>query len=91
MRSRTRKKKVLIIAYNGYCGICGEKIKDNPTIDHIIPKYLGGKSTFDNLQLAHYECNQNKRSEYIKPKIFIKLSVKKAILNEVLCGKHYEH
>ena len=91
MHSRVRKKKVLTIAYNCCCGICGKKIEDNPTIDHIIPKSLGGKSTFDNLQLAHYECNQNKRSEYIKPKIFIKLSVKKAILNDVLCGKHYEH
>ena len=87
MYSRIRKKKVLIRAYNGCCGICGKKIEDNPTIDHIIPKSLGGKSTLDNLQLAHDSCNQNKRSEFIKPKIFIKLRVKKAILNDVLLGK----
>lgn len=50
------------------CGICGEDIdlmvrKPDalaPSIDHIVPRALGGTDDLANLQMAHFGCNQRK-------------------------------
>jgi 5-methylcytosine-specific restriction endonuclease McrA len=34
---------------------------DAPTVDHIIPLAKGGTHTWDNVQLAHWSCNSDKR------------------------------
>jgi hypothetical protein len=41
------------------CGICEERIinVDEVTIDHILPKSLGGSNINKNLQAAHSDCN----------------------------------
>lgn len=40
------------------CGICGEFVEKNDlTIDHIVPKFAGGKNEPSNKQLAHFKCN----------------------------------
>lgn len=43
------------------CRYCGPKY---PSIDHIIPISKGGAHTWENVQVAHFECNPNKR-DYI--------------------------
>lgn len=30
------------------------------TVDHLVPRSLGGKTTFANLRLAHYSCNHDR-------------------------------
>jgi CRISPR/Cas system Type II protein with McrA/HNH and RuvC-like nuclease domain len=50
---------------NGKCGICNEQIDSQVaypeplslSIDHIIPRSLGGSHKIDNLQAAHLVCN----------------------------------
>ena len=52
----------------GRCQICGGKVDKSlkvpnryaATRDHIIPLSLGGKTTPENLQLAHLRCNSRK-------------------------------
>jgi 5-methylcytosine-specific restriction endonuclease McrA len=34
-----------------------------PTHDHIVPVSKGGKHTWDNAQLAHFECNTKKNAK----------------------------
>lgn len=53
------------------CGICGLGIGsiDELTIDHIVPKSSGGKSRVDNMQPAHYTCNQIKANRLIEGKL----------------------
>ena len=41
------------------CQYCGKMTK-SLTIDHIIPKHLGGKHTWDNLVAACPQCNHRK-------------------------------
>lgn len=51
------------------CGICGRAIDmaaegtnpDRPSVDHVIPKALGGPNVPTNLQLAHLRCNSGKQ------------------------------
>lgn len=51
-----------IFARDNYtCQYCGKMTKDL-TLDHIIPKRLGGKSTWENLVSACKNCN-NKKGE----------------------------
>ena len=33
---------------------------EEATLDHIIPRYHGGHTTKDNVQLAHKACNEKK-------------------------------
>ncbi len=51
------------------CAICGEPIslggtkgKGGLTVDHIIPKALGGTYAKDNLQPAHARCNHKRQT-----------------------------
>lgn len=65
------KKTYLMIInvykYNGIltCELCKEPINNNNdnrkmSIDHIIPKALGGNGNLDNLRIAHRKCNNER-------------------------------
>lgn len=46
---------------NGRCGYCGAALgQREATIDHIIPKSQGGKTTWENVVLACQKCNSKK-------------------------------
>lgn len=68
--------KTVITKYDGICQICGKPTditdivnghirKKYPTLDHIIPLSKGGTHTWDNIQLAHMECNSGKRDRLV--------------------------
>jgi 5-methylcytosine-specific restriction endonuclease McrA len=46
------------------CALCGKTIDsiDKATLDHIVPRSLGGHTRLKNLQLAHMKCNSEKGS-----------------------------
>lgn len=54
------------------CRLCGEPVdmsipgpdRRAPSIDHIVPRALGGSDYRENLQLAHKGCNSSKRHHY---------------------------
>ena len=61
-----------LIAERGMvCGLCGKPIESESelTVDHIIPRAMGGSTTYENCQLAHKACNFRKGSKYIDPEI----------------------
>lgn len=60
------------------CAIClcpislgGDKGKGMLTIDHIIPKYLGGKDNPKNLQPTHLKCNMKRGHDIYYPRPII--------------------
>lgn len=67
-RSKFEYYKKVIKATCSCCAICGLPINyelNNPhpwsfTVDHIIPIALGGQTTQENLQPAHWRCNRVK-------------------------------
>lgn len=64
-RSLSRSMIRLLKAQNGQCSIC--KLKFIPgeivEVDHIIPKKLGGKDFYNNLQLVHGHCHDTKENQ----------------------------
>lgn len=43
------------------CAYCGRKItRREATYDHVVPRKLGGKTTWDNIVIACVPCNQRK-------------------------------
>lgn len=59
---------------SGVCYLCGKKCDWNdkqyghvgpkyPTIEHIVPISRGGLHSWDNVRLAHFECNCNKSDD----------------------------
>ena len=82
-----RRRHTLVLAYKNKCGICGKEIKgESPTIDHLIPKALGGNGELSNLQLAHKKCNSRKKALLISPVITvsveIKIRIRKNLINK---------
>lgn len=50
------------------CQYCGDAFPyDGLTIDHVIPRSSGGKTTFDNCVAACHECNHRKGSKLQRP------------------------
>ena len=56
------KVKRLMKTQKGKCKECNLTFLDGDKIecDHVIPKYMGGKDTYDNLQLLHLHCHDKK-------------------------------
>ena len=52
-------KKNVLKRDNYTCQYCGKR-KGTMTVDHVIPKRLGGKDTWENLVCACIECNTKK-------------------------------
>jgi 5-methylcytosine-specific restriction endonuclease McrA len=54
-----------------YCGLCGKPMGlDEATLDHIVPRALGGSNHHSNLQFAHGPCNWRKGANYEEPIVF---------------------
>lgn len=69
IKNRAYKLKKLRDKFGDCCGLCGKSLdftitRDGDphlvTIDHINSRVLKGSNDFENLQLAHYKCNQAK-------------------------------
>lgn len=64
--------RYLLRMQRGKCTLCGEKFvmqdSENWEIDHQVPRSVGGKNTYENLQLVHKACHIAKtrrdRSKY---------------------------
>lgn len=57
---RRRRRKLLIRRDGRACRFCGSS--ENLTIDHVIPKSIGGTNDLRNLQLLCADCNAAKGS-----------------------------
>lgn len=51
----------------GSCQYCNDSVNVNDfTIDHVIPKSRGGKTTWENVVISCYKCNQAKGEKTLK-------------------------
>ena len=59
----------LIAKHGMVCALCSKPIESENelTVDHIIPRAMGGATTYENCQLAHKECNFRKGNKYVDP------------------------
>lgn len=67
-RAAMRRKKIMLYFHLGFdkCYWCGSPMKyTKATIEHVIPRSLGGGNAIDNLALSCWRCNQ-KRGNYIR-------------------------
>lgn len=57
----------LIAEHGMVCALCGKPIESEKelTVDHIIPRAMGGATIYENCQLAHKSCNLRKGNKYI--------------------------
>jgi 5-methylcytosine-specific restriction endonuclease McrA len=61
-----RQRFMLYVVQGGLCALCGEKMDGRPfqfSLDHVIPRSVGGKDGFGNLVLCHGECNGRKTND----------------------------
>ena len=58
----TRRKRIqLFYQYEGKCYWCGKQLEFNvATLEHIIPKSIGGTNAYENLTIACQSCNSKK-------------------------------
>jgi len=61
------RKRILYNRDNWSCQYCGKKLSYNSvTIDHIMPKCMGGKTTWRNCVVCCKICNRNKGSKLLQ-------------------------
>lgn len=53
----------MLIKNEQYCWYCGKPLNGNRHIDHIMPLYLGGTHSKDNLAVSCQNCNDSKGTE----------------------------
>jgi len=64
------RERTLLKRQKGFCTWCKGPIKDSIVeVDHIIPKKLGGRDEYSNLQLLHRVCHTQKTSSDMAKKI----------------------
>jgi 5-methylcytosine-specific restriction endonuclease McrA len=56
-------KATVLARDNNTCGYCGKRAD---TVDHIIPKKLGGDNSYENCVAACLRCNSKKADKHIK-------------------------
>ncbi|WGV25254.1 HNH endonuclease [Halotia branconii] len=67
-QQRRNKKQQLISLYESYCWWCGEYVPLNQlTIEHLLPKSLGGSNSFENLRPACLYCNRSRGNSLYPP------------------------
>ena len=73
--SKRRLKLLSEEVKNKMCSLCGKPLISNLSIDHIIPRSLGGVNKLMNLILTHKLCNEKKGDRLIPCQILYKLDV----------------
>lgn len=74
-RNNTRLASMVVAEYGAWCWLCARPIDlDVPrrssgglSIDHVIPRSLGGSNELSNLRPAHYGCNSARGNRLPKP------------------------
>lgn len=56
--------KALFVKQRGKCACCGKSLGDGYHLDHIMPLFLGGTNTDDNMQLLTPSCNMQKSKKH---------------------------
>ncbi len=65
-RSKTRQ---LLQQYGNRCCWCGKQMtKSERTIEHLVPKSLGGTNAISNLRLACFTCNNSRGNNLLPPR-----------------------
>jgi len=61
-KKRLKEYRNFLFQRDPNCKLCLQSISNRKeaSIDHIIPKSLGGTNDYDNLQLAHRDCNSRR-------------------------------
>jgi 5-methylcytosine-specific restriction endonuclease McrA len=57
-------RKYILMRDRYTCQYCGKQEAKNMTVDHVLPRALGGKSTWENLVCACRQCNNRKNDRY---------------------------
>lgn len=73
MRHKARIRAALVAAYGCKCIYCGRElnVKGLFTIEHVVPRFMGGTNDLDNLRPACAYCNSlhvNPLEVHLRPK-----------------------
>jgi 5-methylcytosine-specific restriction endonuclease McrA len=60
MRLPRNKRDQIHLAWNFECAYCGEPLGRSGTLDHVIPKALGGSADLHNVISCCLACNSSK-------------------------------
>ena len=59
-----RNRRALDGKQANLCALCGDRMYDDVTVDHIVPVSDGGGHEIENLQAVHRGCNSRKKDGY---------------------------
>ncbi len=74
----------------GNCAHCGNRVYGTKTVDHVIPKSIGGTNCIQNLMPTCVRCNGSRGSRWVNIRKYYKYASEEAIWEcEMYAGKFY--
>jgi len=65
-RYKRKLKRKIIKRWRHKCFVCHEPVTIQDTLEHILPKCLGGTNKQKNLAISHYRCNWARNAAMIR-------------------------
>lgn len=75
LRGKHQKRIALMDRDGDLCFYCSKPLRDDATIEHLVPQSAGGTHALSNLVLAHYACNCEAKNLPLNEKV--ELAIKK--------------
>ncbi len=69
-RVTAAQRRIVLARARGHCEYCHSQARfatQSFTVEHILPRYIGGETTLDNLALACFGCNGHKHTKTHAP------------------------
>jgi 5-methylcytosine-specific restriction endonuclease McrA len=73
-RMVARLRDLVVAEYGDTCWLCRRPILGTVTVDHVIPRSLGGTNDLVNLRPAHGRCNSSRGNRAPRPPVLVAAS-----------------
>lgn len=78
--TKKERRRIVWKKGGGVCSHCGNMVYGTKTVDHVVPRCMGGGSTLANLMPVCKRCNMARGAKWVNPWIYYKYASEDTII-----------